>query len=64
MGKAWDIDPAKIPTEVKFNEFPQWDSLGHVNLLVALEQEYNISINYQTITELISIPTIIEFLNK
>jgi len=64
MGKAWGIDSAKISIDAKFNEFPSWDSLGHVNLLVALEQEYNISISYQTITELISIPRIIEFLNK
>jgi acyl carrier protein len=62
MGRAWGINPNEIPQDVKFNDFPQWDSLGHVNLLVELEKEYNISINYKTLTELTSIHTIIKYL--
>jgi len=64
MGKAWDIEPDKIPSEIRFNEFPQWDSLGHVSLLSALEEEYRVSIDFETLTELISMRAIIEYLKE
>ena len=42
----------KIESSVKedalaFNNHPNWDSLGHVILLSALEQEFDIIINYE-----------------
>ena len=60
MGRVWEMDPEEIPSDAKFNEIIQWDSLGHVNLLIALEKEYNISIDYKMLTKLVSIPTIIQ----
>ena len=50
MGRVWEIDPAEIPPGVGFNDIIQWDSLGHVNLLIALEKEYNIAIDYEMLT--------------
>ena len=64
MGRTWGIDPDKVSSEVKFNEIPQWDSLGHVNLLVSLEKEYNVKIDNETLTKLTSIPSIIEHIRK
>jgi len=62
MGRVWEIDPAAIPLGVGFNDIIQWDSLGHVNLLIALEKEYNIAIDYEMLTKLVSISAIIQFL--
>ena len=62
MGRVWEIDPAAIPPDAGFNNIIQWDSLGHVNLLIALEKEYNIAIDYEMLTKLVSISAIIEFL--
>ena len=62
MGRVWEIDPAEIPPGVGFNDIIQWDSLGHVNLLIALEKEYNIAIDYEMLTKLVSISAIIQCL--
>jgi len=64
MGKAWGVGSEKIPSDAGFNEFPQWDSLGHVSLLLALEEEYRVSIDYEILTELISMRAIIEYLKE
>jgi len=64
MGKAWGVCPEKIPSGARFNEFTNWDSLGHVSLLVALEEEYKISINYEILTELVSMHAILEYLKE
>jgi len=63
MGSAWEISPSVIPADVQFNQFPQWDSFGHVTLLVALEKEYGIKIDFSTLTKLTSINAILDYLN-
>ena len=64
MEKAWNVDTSEIQSDVRFKEFLPWDSMGHVVLLTALEREYNIVIDYETLTELISIPAIINYLKE
>lgn len=64
MGKTWGIDPLHIPSDIEFNSSHYWDSLGHVNLILGLEKEYNISINYETVTQLTSLKKIAEFVNN
>ncbi len=64
MARAWDIDHRDVPSDAEFKKYLQWDSLGHVALLVALEAEYKIDINYDTLTELINIQVIIKFIKE
>ena len=64
MALAWDIDPGKIPADAGFNEFPAWDSMGHVSLLIELETKYNISIDYDVLARLVSVPAIVTYLNN
>ncbi|MFQ5430722.1 MAG: acyl carrier protein [Phycisphaerae bacterium] len=42
-----DLTPEKIDT---------WDSLNHINLIGALEQEFNVTLNTETIERSRSIP--------
>jgi len=58
-----------IPTELIHDDFqygdvPEWDSLGHMNLMMALEDKFGIEISTETIAELTSIKAILEYLEK
>jgi len=64
MAAAWQIEPEEVPCDVEFNEFAQWDSMGHVSLLLELEKNYGVSIDYQMLTELTSMAAIIEYLKE
>lgn len=64
MASAWGLNPADITPDAEFNNFPHWDSFGHVNLLLGLEKKYKIALDYNILTELISIPAIMNYLNK
>lgn len=64
MAAVWQIDSNDIPSDAKLNDFVHWDSLGHVNLLLELENEFGIKIGYETVNALISLPAILEYLNK
>ncbi len=56
------VQPGDVNAEMQFGELPQWDSMGHMDLMVALETKYGIEISAETISQLISIPAIIAYI--
>jgi acyl carrier protein len=62
MATTLKVPPAKI-TETTINEdLVAWDSLGHVNLMVALEQTFDIFLDVEDFPLLISVPAILQYL--
>ena len=56
------IAPEKI-TEATINEdIAAWDSLGHVNLMIALEQSFDIYLDVEDFPELTSVTAIMKYL--
>ena len=51
-------------TELKYNEIPEWDSIGHMSLISALEEEFKITIETDDIVDLSSFKKGIEILKK
>jgi acyl carrier protein len=55
--------PPDSITELTVNEdLPAWDSLGHVNLMMALEQTFDIYIEVEDFETLTSVPRILRYL--
>lgn len=52
-----------ITLDLQYGDLPEWDSLGHMNIMMTLEDTYGIEINTETITELVSIAAILEYIN-
>jgi citrate synthase len=46
---------------LEFQQIPEWDSLNHVNLMLALEKEYDVEIDAEGIVSLTSVPAIRTF---
>ena len=63
MASAWGIGAEDIPFDARLNEFPHWDSLGHVTLMLALEKNFKIEINYEILIELVTFQKIKDFIN-
>ncbi len=56
------VPPEKV-TETTINEnIAAWDSLGHVNLMIALEQTFDIFLDVEDFPELTSVPAIMRYL--
>jgi acyl carrier protein len=36
------LDPPKLTPELSANDVPEWDSLIHISLMVAVEKEFNV----------------------
>jgi citrate synthase len=56
------ISPTKVTDALAFNAIPEWDSLAHMELMLALESAYGVSIDEDRMIELISVTAIRRFL--
>ena len=62
--KTLSIETAKFNENLKYNEIPEWDSIGHMSLIAALEEEYKISLETDDIIDFSSYKKGIELLKK
>jgi acyl carrier protein len=62
LAETFNVDPKEISDEAQLGELPQWDSMGHMDLMVGLESRFGVDINAETISKLISLPAIVEYL--
>ena len=47
-----NIETSKITNDLKMGDVSNWDSLGHLNLITAIEEEINIFFSNDEILEL------------
>ena len=55
--------PEKID-DLKMGDFDEWDSLGNFNLILAIEQKYEIQFNIEDLEKLTSIKEIQKLLDN
>lgn len=62
FAETFELDIAQIDPTAQLGEWPAWDSMAHMDLMLALESHFGIEINAETISQLISIPAILHHL--
>lgn len=58
IARVLDIDPDRVVDDLEFQGILQWDSMHHVEMMVALEEAYGLEIDADTIVELTSVRAI------
>jgi len=58
MADIFELDAADIPDNASTGVIENWDSIRHMNLIVALEEEFDVRFNDTDIVDLITIPLI------
>ena len=61
---ALNISDDKMNENLKYNEIEEWDSIGHMTLIAALEEEYKISLETDDIIEFSSFKKGMSILKK
>ncbi len=64
MADTLKVPRARINENTRDADIPAWDSLGHVNLMMALEQTFDIMLEVEDFPTLNSVPAILEYLKK
>jgi acyl carrier protein len=59
-----DIDSSNDLQSLKFNDIEEWDSIGHMSLMSAIEDSFDISIDTDDIVDFSSYSKGIEILKK
>jgi acyl carrier protein len=49
------IDPARVTDDLQYNAIADWDSVGHMSLVAALEETFGILLDTDDIIELSSV---------
>ena len=62
--KTLSIDASKLNDKLKYNDIPEWDSIGHMTLISGLEDEFKISIETDDIVDFSSFEKGKEILKK
>ena len=56
LKETFEID--KISLNFSMDDMPEWDSFKHIELIIAIEKEFKIKLEYTDTTEMVSIPII------
>jgi acyl carrier protein len=62
--KSFSMDKKKFNEKIKYNDIPEWDSIGHMSLMSDLEEGFNISIDTDDIIDFSSFKKGIQILKK
>jgi acyl carrier protein len=54
MSSIFDVNVSEILEDTSPDSLDNWDSMGHMNLIVGLEEEFNILFDEDEITEMLN----------
>ena len=56
------IAPSLIREDTKATDVTAWDSLGHVNIMMSLEQTFDVFLEVEDFAQLKFVPAIVDYL--
>ena len=62
--ESLSLDEKKLKENLKYNDIPEWDSIGHMTLMSSLEEAFKINIETDDIVDFSSYKKGIEILKK
>jgi acyl carrier protein len=64
MADVFLLDISEINENSSPDSIPQWDSIGHLNLVTAIEEEFGIKIEDDQITQMLNFKLVIEIIKE
>ena len=64
IGSLFELEPHEISDDLQIGDVPLWDSLGHAKLMLAVEDEFEISISADDVADVQSIAELVALLNR
>jgi acyl carrier protein len=64
MAVTLKLSPDSIRETTTQEDLAAWDSLGHINLMVALETAFDITLEVEDFARLTSVPAILGYLGE
>jgi acyl carrier protein len=62
ISRILEIDESKITNEMDINNVPSWDSINQMALIAAIEEDFEIELSFDEISEMNSVKKIRELM--
>lgn len=62
VAEALHIPMEDVKSDLAFGDIPQWDSMGHMNVIMLLEEKFSVPLSAESIGTLTSIPDICKYI--
>lgn len=64
LAEAFNLPKEQISPDLAFGGIQQWDSMGHMGVMLLLEERFGVPIDADLIAALTSVSAICEYLGK
>lgn len=64
LAGIFNVPVEDLPDDLTFGDIPQWDSMGHMDVMMSLEDKFGIQVTAETIVGLTSLPAIYSYLEQ
>lgn len=58
LADVFGVDPARIDDDASVDTIEKWDSLNHLKLVLALEDQFKVSLNEEQVVEMLNYPLV------
>jgi acyl carrier protein len=62
--EAFGLEPAKFNMDITPDDVPEWDSLGHMRLVTALQEKFGVEFEIDEVMEMETVRKIAEIVEK
>lgn len=64
LAEALQVPADVVTAELSFGDLPQWDSMGHMEVMMQLEEHFGVEVSADTIAALTSVLAICTYLKE
>jgi acyl carrier protein len=57
-----DLDDEMVVESLKYQDIPEWDSIGHMSLVVAIEDEFDVQLDTDQVIDMSSFAVALDML--
>lgn len=64
LAEVFQLPADELADDLIFGDIPQWDSMGHMEVMMSLEQNFGVEVTTETIGGLTSLQAIYSYLEQ
>jgi acyl carrier protein len=64
LASALQVPVEAVTADLGFGDLPQWDSMGHMEVMMQLEERFGVEVSADTIAALTSVSAICSYLKE
>lgn len=64
ISSIFEVDPSELSEDTAFGQYEKWDSLMHMRLVMEIEDEYNVEIPIDEVSNIKTLKDFYQYIQK